>query len=64
MTRERDPKLACALCRFMRSFAFGGMGAAAGGYGALALGAGQNDAILAACVGAVALVVIFTGKKQ
>lgn len=45
----------CTLCRVMRGFAFGGIGAALGGGGALLFGADQQDAIFYALFGAIAL---------
>ncbi|USF88325.1 hypothetical protein [Candidatus Endoriftia persephonae] len=46
----------CALCRVMRGFAFGGMGAAIFGYGSIWLfGVEQNEAIYYALFGAIAL---------
>jgi hypothetical protein len=53
----------CTLCRVMRGLAFGGMGAAIGGYGALFLGADRNDAIYYALFGAFALTVLILRKK-
>ena len=53
----------CGLCRFMRGVAFGGLGAAIGGYGSLLLGASQNDAIYYAVFGAIALTVLLTRKR-
>jgi hypothetical protein len=35
----------CFLCRMMRSFAFTGLGAAAAGFGALALGLAEREAV-------------------
>jgi hypothetical protein len=45
----------CTLCRVMRGLAFGGLGAALGGFGSLLLGAGREDAMLYALFGALAL---------
>ncbi|MEJ2406143.1 MAG: hypothetical protein P8171_17950 [Candidatus Thiodiazotropha sp.] len=52
----------CVLCRMMRGLAFGGLGAAIGGYGALFLGASRSDAIYYALFGALALTVVVTRK--
>jgi hypothetical protein len=54
----------CVLCRVMRGLAFGGMGAAIGGYGALFLGASRGDAIYYALFGALALTVMVTRKPN
>ncbi|MEW8539952.1 MAG: hypothetical protein AB2565_10195 [Candidatus Thiodiazotropha endolucinida] len=43
----------CTLCRVMRGLAFGGIGAAIGGYGALLFGVERSDAIYYALFGAV-----------
>jgi hypothetical protein len=53
----------CVLCRIMRGLAFGGMGAAIGGYGSLLLGADRQEAIYYALFGAIALTAWFTRKK-
>ena len=52
----------CPLCRVMRGLAFGGMGAAIGGYGSILLGADRTEAIYYALFGALALTAIFTRK--
>jgi hypothetical protein len=54
----------CTLCRVMRGLAFGGMGAAIGGYGALFFGADKNEAIYYALFGALALTAIVTRKRD
>ncbi|MET0068013.1 MAG: hypothetical protein ABW076_16835 [Candidatus Thiodiazotropha sp.] len=54
----------CVLCRVMRGLAFGGLGAAIGGYGALFLGASQSDAVYYALFGALALTVMVTRKPN
>ncbi|MCU7906675.1 MAG: hypothetical protein KZQ76_12685 [Candidatus Thiodiazotropha sp. (ex Epidulcina cf. delphinae)] len=54
----------CALCRVMRGLAFGGMGAAIGGYGALFFGADQTEAIYCALFGALALTAIVQRKRR
>ncbi|MEJ2619284.1 MAG: hypothetical protein P8163_03275 [Candidatus Thiodiazotropha sp.] len=53
----------CTLCRVMRGLAFGGMGAAIGGYGALFFGVDRNEAIYYALFGALALTVLILRKK-
>jgi hypothetical protein len=45
----------CVLCRVMRGLAFGGMGAAIGGYGSMFFGADKQQAIYFALFGALAL---------
>lgn len=52
----------CPLCRVMRGLAFGGIGAAVGGYGSMLLGADRNDAIYYALFGALAMTAILTRK--
>jgi hypothetical protein len=52
----------CTLCRMMRGLAFGGLGAALGGFGSLLLGAGREDAMLFALFGALALTAIMYRK--
>jgi uncharacterized membrane protein YfcA len=54
----------CTLCRVMRGLAFGGIGAAIGGYGALFLGAERSDAIYYALFGALALTVLLQRKRD
>lgn len=54
----------CTLCRVMRGLAFGGLGAAIGGYGALFLGADQDEAIYYALFGAIALTAIVQRKRN
>ena len=54
----------CVLCRVMRGIAFGGLGAAIGGYGSLLLGADRNDAIYYALFGALALTAIVQRKRN
>ena len=53
----------CTLCRVMRGFAFGGLGAALGGYGSLFLGADRDEAIYYALFGAIALTAFVYRKK-
>jgi hypothetical protein len=48
----------------MRGLAFGGIGAAIGGYGALLLGVDKNEAIYYALFGALALTAIVTRKRK
>ena len=54
----------CVLCRVMRGIAFGGLGAAIGGYGSMLFGASRNDAIYYALFGALALTAIVTRKRD
>ena len=54
----------CTLCRVMRGFAFGGMGAALGGYGSLLLGADRQEAVLYALFGALALTAFIYRKRS
>ncbi|MCU7876411.1 MAG: hypothetical protein KZQ84_06330 [Candidatus Thiodiazotropha sp. (ex Lucinoma borealis)] len=54
----------CTLCRVMRGLAFGGIGAAVGGYGALLFGAEQNEAIYYALLGALALTAVVQRKRD
>jgi hypothetical protein len=53
----------CTLCRVMRGLAFGGIGAAIGGYGAIFLGAERGDAIYYALFGALALTAFMQRKR-
>lgn len=54
----------CVLCRVMRGLAFGGIGAAIGGYGSMFLGADRKQAIYYALFGALALTVIVLRKRN
>jgi hypothetical protein len=54
----------CVLCRVMRGLAFGGLGAAIGGYGAILLGADRQDAMLYALFGALALTAFILRKRS
>ena len=54
----------CAVCRFLRSLAFSTIGAAIVGYGVLGLGAGRDDAIIAAALGGLAAVVLTSRKSR
>jgi hypothetical protein len=54
----------CVLCRVMRGLAFGGLGAAIGGYGSLLLGVGKNEAIYFALFGALALTAFMQRKRE
>ena len=54
----------CALCRVMRGLAFGGLGAAIGGYGALFFGVDRSEATYYALFGALALAVLILRKKE
>ena len=60
---ERDT-VNCPLCRVMRGMAFGGLGAALGGFGSLWLGASQQDAMLYALFGALALTAFMQRKRE
>ncbi|MBA1444303.1 MAG: hypothetical protein M3H12_04250 [Chromatiales bacterium] len=53
----------CTLCRVMRGFAFGGLGAAVAGYGAIWFGAEEQDAVLYALFGAIALTAYMNRKR-
>ncbi len=57
-----DPYRSCAFCRFMRSFAFSAIGAAVGGYGALAMGLERSNAVIAAFFGAL-IAVLWIGRR-
>ena len=57
-----DPYRSCAFCRFMRSLAFSAIGAAVGGYGALAAGLERSNAIIAAFFGAL-IVILWVGRR-
>ncbi len=48
-----DKGTGCVLCRVMRGLAFGGFGAAVGGFGAKGLGADDQTAMIAALFGAL-----------
>jgi hypothetical protein len=48
----------------MRGLAFGGLGAAIGGYGSILLGADRTEATYYALFGALALTVILTRKPN
>ncbi|MES9946713.1 MAG: hypothetical protein ABW080_17305 [Candidatus Thiodiazotropha sp.] len=54
----------CTLCRVMRGLAFGGIGAAIGGYGAIFFGAERGDAIYYALFGALALTAFLQRKRD
>jgi hypothetical protein len=54
----------CTLCRVMRGLAFGGLGAAIGGYGALFFGVDRNEATYYALFGALALTVLILRKRK
>lgn len=54
----------CAVCRFMRGFAFSAIGGGIAGYTALGLGMERNDAIIAAFFGSLAAVMFFTRKPD
>ncbi|MBT3047818.1 MAG: hypothetical protein G8D61_13120 [gamma proteobacterium symbiont of Ctena orbiculata] len=53
----------CTLCRMMRGLAFGGIGAAIGGYGSLLLGAERSDAVYYALFGALAMTAVLQRKR-
>ena len=57
-----DPYSSCAFCRFMRAFAFSAIGAAVGGYGALAMGMERGNAVIAAFFGAL-IAVLWISKR-
>jgi hypothetical protein len=52
------------LCRVMRGLAFGGLGAAIGGYGAMLFGVSRDDAIYFALFGALALTAFVLRKRN
>jgi len=54
----------CPLCRVMRGLAFGGLGAAIGGYGSMLFGAPRNEAIYYALFGALALTAFVQRKRE
>ena len=54
----------CTLCRVMRGLAFGGIGAAIGGYGALLFGAERGEAIYYALFGALVLTAFLQRKRD
>lgn len=54
----------CFLCRVMRGLAFGGLGAALGGYSALWLGMSQGNAIIAALFGALFITTLTNRPKN
>jgi hypothetical protein len=54
----------CVLCRVMRGLAFGGLGAAIGGYGSMLFGVERDQAIYFALFGALALTVIVQRKRD
>ncbi len=59
-----DSGQSCAVCRFLRSFAFSTIGAAIVGYGVLGLGASRDNAIIAAAMGALAAVALTSRKSR
>jgi len=54
----------CVLCRVMRGLAFGGLGAAIGGYGAMLFGVESNEAIYFALLGALAMTAFVQRKRD
>ncbi len=58
--RGRD----CFACRVMRSFAFTGLGAALGGFGALGLGLDQREAVNWALGGGLLTGFIASQRRQ
>ncbi|MGD8909214.1 MAG: hypothetical protein PVI92_07680 [Chromatiales bacterium] len=54
----------CVICRIMRGLAFGGIGAAIGGYGSMLFGAGKDEAIYFALFGALALTAFMQRKRD
>jgi hypothetical protein len=63
MSRQPDANN-CTLCRVMRGLAFGGLGAAIGGFGALFFGVSRNDATYYALFGALALTAFIMRKRK
>ncbi len=61
---ETGKRANCFVCRVMRGLAFGGMGAAIGGYGALFFGVDRSDAIYYALFGALALTALITRQRK
>ena len=53
----------CVLCRVMRGLAFGGLGAAIGGYGAMLFGVDRQEAMFYALFGALALTAFLLRKR-
>ncbi len=54
----------CVLCRVMRGLAFGGLGAAIGGYGAILFGVDRQEAMFYALFGALALTAFMQRKRS
>jgi len=54
----------CVLCRVMRGIAFGGLGAAIGGYGSMLFGVDRTQAIYFALFGALALTALMSRKRN
>ncbi|MEJ2455427.1 MAG: hypothetical protein P8103_14895 [Candidatus Thiodiazotropha sp.] len=54
----------CVLCRVMRGLAFGGLGAAIGGYGSMLFGVDKDQAIYFALFGALALTAFVQRKRD
>ncbi len=54
----------CVLCRVMRGLAFGGLGAAIGGYGSMLFGVDRDQAIYFALFGALALTAFVQRKRD
>lgn len=54
----------CPLCRVMRGLAFGGMGAAIGGYGSMLFGVTRDEAIYFALFGALAMTAFVHRKRS
>ncbi len=54
----------CPLCRVMRGLAFGGLGAAIGGYGSMLFGVERTEAIYFALFGALALTAFVSRKRN
>ena len=54
----------CFACRVMRSFAFTGLGAALGGFGAVALGLDQREAVNWALAGGLLTGVVAAQRRS
>jgi len=62
MSNDNDP-YDCALCRLLRGFASGGVGAALGGLPAKWLGAPLKVVVYSALVGAFAFALLFLRRR-
>lgn len=54
----------CTLCRVMRGLAFGGLGAALGGFGSMLFGVERTEAMYYALFGALALTAFMQRKRS